>query len=151
MDTSLITVEALRYTGKEIDLRTDESWSFALDQRAFGPRRLLVVTADRHGRVFGLSHCERTDPPEFALECCLDCLDDGAAAAVAYSDEPVASGPPPPDLADRFLTARGVARRYGVHLVDWIVCDDTLLRSMRFAVGNDDDEWWDVPNADPGA
>jgi hypothetical protein len=41
--------------------------SFALDQRAFGRRRLLVAFADRAGRFRALAHTRRTDPPEAAL------------------------------------------------------------------------------------
>ena len=55
-----------------------EVWSFALDQRAFGPRRLLVAFTDREGRLLSLAHAPRTSAPEVALECCLDYLGEGA-------------------------------------------------------------------------
>src|SRR5687768_8597591 len=112
-----IVVEALVPTdADDTDIRR-EAWSFALDQRAFGPRRLLVVFADRFGRFRGLAHTPRTDPPELALACCLDRLGHGADAAVAFCDEPLRWGPPPSDLGERFATARAVCVEYGVHLV----------------------------------
>ena len=125
----------------------DDSWSFALDQRAFGPRRLLVAFADREGRLISIAHARRTDPPESALIPCIKHLGRGAAAAVAYCDEPVNDGPPPPDLAERFFDARLMAAAYGIHLVDWIACDDDMFRSTRFALMPEDEdiEWWDVP------
>ncbi len=143
-DLQLTIVEAYKFKGSDIDLSTVDAWDFALDQRAFGPRQLLVVTAGPDGQVLGLAHCEQTEPPEMALVCCLETLDDGAAAAVAYSDEPVGSEPPP-GLAERFATARAAAKDHGVHLVDWMLCDDTELRSMRFTLDEADDEWWDLP------
>ncbi len=125
-----------------LDLRGDTAWSIALDQRAFGPRRTLAVTADRTGRVLGIAHCERTDPPELALRCCLETLDDAADAVVAYSDEPVTTTPPP-DLRDRLQAAGAVATERGVHLVDWFLCDDDRFRSMRLSVDPQGD-WWNV-------
>ncbi len=62
-------------------------WSLALDQRAFGPRRLVVHCADRSGRVIGVAHTLRTDPPERALGSCLRHVGSGAAVAVAFCDE----------------------------------------------------------------
>jgi hypothetical protein len=142
-DLHLTIVDAYHYAGADLDLSTDDAWSFALDQRAFGPRRFLLVTALQDGRVVGIAHCERTEPPEVALKCCLATLDDGAAAAVAYSDEPVALDPPP-DLTERLDAARVVAAEEGVHLVDWIMCDDTQMRSMRLTL-EEPAEWWDLP------
>jgi hypothetical protein len=55
-DLRLTIVEGFRYTGEEIDLSTNDTWSFALDQRAFGPRRLMVVSARQDGGVLGLAH-----------------------------------------------------------------------------------------------
>jgi hypothetical protein len=150
MDTELV-VEALRYQGDRLDLSDfDRAIEFALDQRCFGPRRLLVATCDASGGMLGLAHCERSDPPEFALMCCLATLDDAARAAVAYSDESVDEGPPGLDLAQRFLGARAVASERGVHLVDWIMCDDLMIRSIKLGLdrdgeGDDETEWWDVP------
>src|SRR5437899_458509 len=46
----------------------EEALSFALDQRAFGPRRLVVAFSDRNGRFRGLAYAPRTDPPEHALD-----------------------------------------------------------------------------------
>ena len=37
-------------------------WEFALDQRAFGPGKLLVAFADRDGVFHALAYTERTDP-----------------------------------------------------------------------------------------
>lgn len=121
----------------------DDVWSFALDQRAFGPRRLVVAFADRSGRFHGLAHTRRTDPPELALVPCIEHVGRGSAAAVAFCDEPVLEGPPPPDLAERLAFARSIAAPHGIHLVDWIACDDQLFRSSRLALEPDGD-WWDV-------
>jgi hypothetical protein len=144
MDPMLIVVDGYVATpADDTDLRAD-AWSFALDQRVFGPRRLVVAFADRSGRFLSLAHARRTDPPEAALDACIQHLGSGAAAAVAFSDEPVVEGPPPPELALTFAVARSVAASYGVHLVDWIACDDTCFRSARLAF-DPDGEWWDVP------
>lgn len=144
MSPDLIVVESLIPTHlDDTDLR-EEVWSFALDQRAFGPRRLLVALADPAGRLVGLAHTARTDPPELALGPCVDYLGQRAAAAVAFCDEPLSSGPPPADLGERFALARSIAATHGVHLVDWIACDDQLFRSTRMALGLAG-EWWDVP------
>jgi hypothetical protein len=141
-----IVVDGYRCTGDDLDLSSDDAWGLALDQRAFGPRRLLVVTAREDGRVLGLAHCQRTDPPELALTCCLDLLDDGTAtAAIAYSDEPVAPEPPP-DIRQRLEVARMAAAEYGVHLIDWVMCDDINFRSARFTLDEPEHRW-----ARPGA
>jgi len=144
MDDTLIVVEGYAATpADDTDLRNDV-WSFALDQRAFGPRRLLVAFADRSGRLLSLAHARRTDPPEAALDACIQHLGAGAAAAVAFCDQPVEEGPPPPLLVLQFALARSVAAGHGVHLVDWIACDDALFRSTRLALDPHGD-WWDVP------
>jgi hypothetical protein len=141
---SFIAVDGYVSTPANQQNLVEDGFAFALDQRAFGPRRLLVVFGDRSGKVLGLAYTERTDPIEPALACCLDYLGKGAAAAVAYCDEAVRWGPPPDDLADRFDSARAVCRSYGVHLVDWFSCDDDLFRSTRCAL-EPGSEWWDVP------
>lgn len=91
-DPSTIIVEAHRYTGDDLNLSGADLWGLALDQRAFGPGQLLVVTARHDGAVVGLAHCQLTEPPEFALTCCLETLDNGAVA-VAHSDELVSGRP----------------------------------------------------------
>ncbi len=125
----------------------EKAWSFALDQRAFGPRRLLVAFADADGRFRALAYCRRSVPPEDGLEPCIKHVGSGAAAAVAFCDEPVSSGPPPPDLADRFSRAQSIAASHGIHLVDWFACDDDLFRSARLTL-EPDGEWWDVPDGE---
>ena len=62
----------------------------------------------------------------------------------AFCDESVSDGPPPDDLTERFERACVTAAEYGVHLVDWIACDDQLFRSSRLALypGR---EWWSIP------
>ena len=146
-DLSTIIVEGYRYTGDDVDLSGNDLWRFALDQRAFGPRQLVVVTARGDGALLGLAHCELTEPPEFALECCLDTLDDGAAAAVAYSDEPV-SAETPLGLRGRLDTARIAAREFGVHLVDWIMCDPIQMRSMSITL-EAYNPWWEATDGGP--
>lgn len=144
MKTKLIVVDGYRPTAKdETDLRRD-FLSFALDQRAFGPCHLVVAFSDRRGRFTGLAYTPRTEPPEMSLGPCVDFAGQGAAAAVAFCDEPVTKGPLPPGLGKRFALARSIAASYGVHLVDWFACDDQLFRSTRFAL-DPDCEWWDVP------
>lgn len=144
MRSSRIVVNGYRAAERDrTDLR-EEAWSFALDQRAFGPRRLIVAFADASGRLRSLAHTRRTDPPEAALAPCIEHLGRGAAAAIAFCDEPVVEGPPPPGLAERFALACSIAAPYGVHLVDWIACDDHVFRSSRLAL-DPECEWWDVP------
>lgn len=132
-----IVVDGYAATDKDTtDLRED-TWSLALDQRAFGPRRLVVAFADRCGRLRGLAHAPRTEPAEAALAPCIQHLGRGAAAAVAFCDESVVEGPPPPEIGLRFALARSIASSYGIYLVDWIACDDQLFRSSRFALEAD--------------
>ncbi len=145
MGDSFIVVEGYLATPADDSNLRDDVWSFALDQRAFGPRRLVVVFADRSGRVRTIAHARRTDPPEDALDACIQHLGRGAAAAVAFCDEPVDDGPPSPRIAIDFALRRSVAGGYGVHLVDWIACDDQLFRSSRLAAAPAG-EWWDVPD-----
>jgi hypothetical protein len=142
--TKQIVVDGYQATAKDrMDLRRD-ALSLALDQRAFGPRRLVVAFSDRKGRLRALAYTRRTDPPEMCLGACVDFAGKGAAAAVAFCDEHVINGPPPPDLGERFALARSITASYGVHLVDWFACDDQLFRSTRRAL-DPDGEWWDVP------
>lgn len=143
MKCSSIVVQGFRATRRdETDLR-DEAWSIALDQREFGPRQLLVAFADRHGRFRALAYVGRTEPRELGLEPCIAYLGHGAAAAVAFCDERVENGPPPPELGLRFALARSIATTCGVHLVDWFACDDDLIRSSRMAL-EPETPWWDV-------
>lgn len=119
-------------------------WDLALDQRTFGPRRLLVAFADADGGLRGFAHARRTFPPHLGLAPCIAFLGDGAAACVALSDEPVASLAPTNVEVDRFCDAKEIAAARGIHLVDWIHCDDDMVRSMKLALAPDD-PWWDVP------
>ncbi len=144
MADRLIVVDGYRATEKDKTNLRKEAWSFALDQRAFGPRRLVVAFANRRGRFLSLAHTRRIEPPEASLGACIQHSGRGAAAAIAFCDEVVIEGPPPPDLGVRFASARAIARSYQIHLVDWFACDDQLFRSSRFALDPDGD-WWDVP------
>jgi hypothetical protein len=121
-------------------------WSYALDQRAFGPRKLLVAFTDANGQLRVLAHANRVDDPLISLAACLDHVGESAAAAVAFCDEPVADGPPPRDLLERFDEARALSRTYGVHLVDWFACDDEKFRAARLTtlVVEEQPDWWDV-------
>lgn len=122
------------------NLRADP-WSIALDQRAFGPGRLLVAFADADGRFRGLAFTARTDPIEPAFAACLDFLGNGAAAAIAYCDEPVTEGPPSIELLDRLSRTQAIAAELGICLVDWISCDDQLFRSSRLSMKSPADTW----------
>lgn len=141
----------------EHELLPDMVVGFALDQRAFGPRQLMVAFAAYDGRFLALLHARRTDPVDRALEACLqhfDALGRGGethAAAVALCDEPVTDGPAPPRFLSTFERARTTARRHGVHLVDWIGCDDELIRFARGSAfaHEAETEWWDVPDDRP--
>lgn len=149
MSQTLIVVEGLVPVA-ETDLNDVRAkvWAYALDQRAFGPRRLLVAFTEANGRLRVLAHANRTTDPLLSFEACLDHLGEGAAAAVAFCDEPVAAGPPPPDFLERFDVARGLARTCGVHLVDWFACDDEQFRAARLMTLalEDQPDWWDVPS-----
>jgi len=145
VNLATLVVGSFRVTGSELDLRGDDAWSFCLDQRQFGPARMLVVHADATGHHLGLSHCRRTDPPWYAMACCLEHFGPGPTAALVYHDEPVKWGPPPPEQLRAFELACQVAANYGVHLVDWFACDDAMYRSMRVAA-DPDGEWWNVPH-----
>ena len=142
--SDLVVVEGFRATGGQHINLLQDALSVALDQRAFGPRRLVVAFANRRGRLLALAHARRTDPPELALGPCIEHLGRGAAAAVAYCDEPVVKGPPPPEVAIRFAHARSIADSFGVFLVDWFACDDDLFRSAQMAV-EPDGQWWALP------
>jgi hypothetical protein len=125
------------------DLR-ETIWGYALDQRAFGPGRLVVVLADEHRDLVGVAHTPRTSRPELAVGPCIEHIGRGVAA-VALCDEPVSWGPPPADLALRLALARSVAAGHGVHLVDWISCDDQLFRSAALA-SEPLEQWWQLPD-----
>jgi len=126
----------------------------ALDQRAFGPQRLMVAFAAVDGRFLALTYTERTAPIEPALRACLLHFDalgrggEGHVAAVALCDEAVHAGPPPPQFTTTFERAKDIAQQHGVHLVDWIACDDDLFRCARMRTFRPADEpgWWDVPD-----
>jgi hypothetical protein len=143
---SLIVVDGLRPAKRaRINLRDEKEWAgIALDQRAFGPARLLVAFAKRSGRLVGLAHAPRWDPPEPALDACIQHMGRGAAACIAYNDERVDEGAELDDIADRFGRASAVAARHGIHLVDWISCDDLWFRSSRLALFPDE-PWWRMP------
>lgn len=142
----VVVVERLVAREPTIDMR-EHMWDFALDQRAFGPRRVLVALTDRRGLLLELAHANRTDPHEIAFGLCLRESTTGAVAAVAYCDEPVATSSSPGHidrLAHRFTDARLLAGHFGFHLVDWIACDDQLYRSARLTLDGDA-ELWDIP------
>jgi hypothetical protein len=149
MEDQTIVVEGVRCKDNRIDLSGPGVLELALDQRAFGPNRLVVATANRRGRVLGLAHCLMPEPPEAGLPCCLDLLrSEATAAAVAYSDEPVKNGPVSPELALRFFRARATASDHGVHLVDWIMCDGEMMLSLKFGL-IEGAAWWDLPQGQP--
>jgi hypothetical protein len=150
MSTSLIVVEGVVPVAEsELDDVPNQIWAYAMDQRVFGPRKLLVVFTDVAGRLHVLAHANRTDRPLLAFEACLDYLGAGSAAAVALCDEPVEPGPMSVELLERFAEARIRAEGYGVHLVDWIACDDDAFRAVRLLTltPSEQPDWWDVPGS----
>lgn len=126
-----------------------------MDQRAFGPRRLLVIFGSLDDRFVSLQHCPTTQGLDNALLACLWHFDvvgrggERSAVAVALSDEAVVAGPPPEDFLLRFEAARAVAADAGVHLLDWVACDDEQFRFARMRPTGPlpDPGWWDVPQA----
>lgn len=125
----------------------EQVWNYALDQRAFGPRKLWVAFTERNGRFRGLAYTDRTDPWRAGFEACLDYLGNAGAAAVVFHDEPVVDGPPTAESVDRFEQARAIAGTRDVHLVDWFACDDDRFRAARLGtmVMAEQPDWWDVP------
>jgi hypothetical protein len=147
-DTTVVVDGFVATDDNDLDLSSfREAIGFALDQRAFGPRRLLVAFTHADGRVRSLAHAPRTDPIDLALRGCIQHMGAGAAAAVAFNDERVVDdGTLPPDVAYRFWQYRLLCRAAGIHLVDWIACDDLAVRSFKLAVEPDAaHDWWDVP------
>lgn len=118
----------------------------ALEQRAFGPSRLLVVFTDRDGIVLRLCHTPKTDPPQLGLAWCLRLVPEGAAAVLVYSDEAAICGPPEPELCERIESAKVLCREHGLHLVDWMLCDLASFSGSRYAVEGGC-RWWDVPGS----
>ena len=142
--TDLIVVDGLVPTELDDTNLREEAWSLALDQRHAGPRKLLVAFGDLDGRFRGMAIARRTDPPELALEPCIQYLGAGAEIAIAYCDEPVTMGPPPPDIAQRWSMATSVCDSHGIRLVDWFACDDEAIRSFKLAL-HPDEPWWPAP------
>jgi hypothetical protein len=145
MKDQTLVIEGFRCEHLNLDFTCSRALALAVDQRVFGRHQLLVATAERAGRFIGLAHCGMPDPPEAGLLACLDLLrSDGTAAAVAYSDEPVKDGPVSSELALRFFSARAAAADQGVHLLDWMICDGKMIRSLKFGLIAGA-TWWDVP------
>lgn len=143
----------------EHDPLPEQILGIALDQRAFGPRKLMVAFGTYDGDFLALTYAGRTQPMNAALEACLlhfDTIGRGGhthAAAVVLCDEPVKHGPPPSAFLDKFKAAQEIARRHRVHLVDWIGCDDDLFRCARRREFTPTPErgWWNVPDLPEGA
>lgn len=129
----------------------DQVWAYAMDQRAFGPRRLWVVFADKDGTFRGLAHTRRTSPWQHGFDACLHYLGAGAAAALVLNDEPVSANEPPGDVGVRLAEAQLIAMPFGIHVVDWIACDDDQFRAARLRTMTpaDQPDWWDVPTSSP--
>ncbi len=124
----------------------DDIWSFAMDQRAFGPRMLLVAFADADGTFRGLAYAKRREPIDLVFEACLRHLGKGAAAAVGFLDERVVAGPIAAWSTARFERLHAAAAAHGITLVDWISCDDEYLRATRAGDSGPADTWWNVPS-----
>ncbi|MBA8792832.1 hypothetical protein FHX74_000426 [Friedmanniella endophytica] len=151
MNAGLIVVDLLAPRGDDVVNLREDVLSLALDQRAFGPRRLLVAFGTEDGELTALAHARRTDPPDLGLEACLfewATVDLRSRTAIALSDEPVVSDQPLRPIAERLALARGLAAGFGVHLVDWIACDDQSYRSFALSVGQPE-EWWSRPEPWP--
>src|SRR4051812_19944668 len=119
----LIVVDGIEPVAESnLDNLRDNPWSYALDQRAFGPRKLWTAVGNSKGRFRGLAYTDRTDPPLIALEACLAYLDEhmhrDAVAAVVFCDQPVKDGSVAPEFLELFASARELAAQFGIHLVD---------------------------------
>ena len=122
-------------------------WAIAADQRRDGPGRLIVGGVDASGNLVALAGARRTDPIELGLLGLMHHLGtrvDGLAGVVAWCDEPVEHGPPSLQVEARFLVASALAQTKGLHLVDWIACDDELVRSARIALGCEEPAPWET-------
>jgi hypothetical protein len=63
MSTSLIVVEGVVPVAEsEFDDVPNQIWAYAMDQRAFGPRRLLVVFTNAAGRLRCLAYANPNGP-----------------------------------------------------------------------------------------
>jgi hypothetical protein len=103
MTNRLIFVDGVVPVEKtELDDVRAKVWSYALDQRAFGPRKLLVAFTEANGQLRVLAHANRTSRSLSSFEACLDYLGVCAAAAVAFCDQRVAAGPPSPEFLAHF-------------------------------------------------
>lgn len=125
-----------------------------MDQRAFGPRQLMVAFAAYDGEFLGLLYTTRRDPFDGALDACLRHFEveglgrhaDGVAAVV-LCDQRVVDSSCRPHLEAMLERARTIAARHDVHLVDWIACDDDTFCAARLQSLDpaSDPDWWDVP------
>lgn len=148
MNTELVTVECLVASRKAKEHILTEVWGLALDQRAFGPRRLVVVCTDGKGWLRTITHCPRLTTPERGLDPCLQMARrrqgrHRLVSAVALCDEPVVAEAPLHELdaiRARFVDAQSRAWVHGFKLLDWIACDDDQFRSFRVAGG--EAPWW---------
>ena len=123
----------------------DDPWSMALDQRAFGPRKLLVFLTRADGQMLSVAITDRVEPIDDAFRACLIHLGGDAVAAVAYLDEPVQSGPPTTEFMHRFDRLRDVAASLGITLVEWFSCDDDAFRATRLGdPSQPGEDWWTV-------
>ena len=156
----MIIVDALAPNPEfDHDPLPDQILGIALDQRAFGPRQLMVAFAAYDGRFLALTYTRRTHPMDAALQACLlhfDSLGRGGeahAAAVVLCDEAVEDGPAPASFVATFERAQSMAREHDVHLVDWIASDDDLFRCARRRTFTPEAEpgWWDVPDLPIGS
>ena len=139
MTTTLHAVHGL-VPGKRdrTNLRTlSDAMSFCLDQRAFGPRRLLLAFANRNGRFRGLAYTRRPDPPEAALAGCIEYLGRGRRPRSRSVTSRWRGVRLPMTWPRGSALARSIAASYGIHLVDWFACDDEVFRSSRFALDPD--------------
>lgn len=153
----LIFVDGIAPTAESgLNNLREQVLSLALDQRAFGPRKLWTAFADADGRLGGIAYTDRTDPPLIAFEACLhyqcDRMGTDAAAAVVFCDEMIANEPPSNASLERFRNARALAAYFGVHLVDWFACDDEIFLAARLHTlrVEEQPDWWDLP-APPGS
>ncbi|WP_162802151.1 hypothetical protein [Ornithinimicrobium murale] len=133
----------------EVGNLRDDAWSLVLDQRAFGPRKLLVFFADADGTMRRMAITDRVEPIDPAFLACLIHLGHGAEAAVAYLDEPVQLGAPSKESTERFARLRQMAASCGITLVDWFSCDDDQFRSARLSHPlRPGEDWWTVGAGD---
>ena len=144
MGTRAVQVQVYRHCGRPIVMTPGVMlWLAASGQVKVSKDEMAVFVTDADGSMLGGARCPLLDPPDLALEYCIDSLGLDAALAIAYSGEP--AGPyDEAELCERWAEASGVAAERGIHLLDWFMCGGPAWRSLYLTVGTPDG-WLEFP------